>query len=361
MRASVAIGLGLVLLICLPTFAAERMVVVEGFSNVSCPYCSDIKPYMQQILTVEYEGLIVPLEYHTWWPSGSDTFYTFNEAGNEARIYYYAGYEPWIEYLYVPSFRFDGKYIKDPSDVADTTAWNSFVRATLDSLLLIPSPIRIDVEYNQFAPDSDSVFVSFDVVAEDSADYNMKLFLVVNEWRHRAFPHGAFDHVMRELLPDNDGYDLGPMVPGDSLHFEWSYAIDPEYWVDRVVTSIFIQRNGTRKMQQGWRGMPVPDPLAGIEVTDLPGVRLGRNMPNPFSTETTISYNVRSSGRVRLDVFTLTGQLVTTLVDENVGAGSHQVVWDGRDAGGRAVASGVYYYRVHAGDDLAAGKMILLR
>jgi hypothetical protein len=352
----------LVLAASIPAVAADRMVVVEQFTNTGCPYCAPIKPYMDLILTEEYEGLIVPITYHSWWPASDDTFYLWNTAGNEARFSYYAGVAPWGSYYYVPSFRFDGKYILDPGDVPDTTAWSNFVRNTLDSLLAIPSPIRIGVKLNEFSPDSDSVYVDFDVIAEDALPFNMTLYMVVNEWRHRdPYPIGPYDHAFREFVPSNSGYALGPMVPGDSLHFEWNYAVDPEYRVDRVVTNIFIQRTGTRKIQQGWRALPDPSSGAGVEVADLGGLRLGRNVPNPFSTATDISYSVRSGGRVRVEVYTLTGRLVRTLVDQSQAAGSHKVKWDGKDNDGRDAASGVYYYRVEADKDAEAGKMILLR
>ncbi len=362
MRIRFALVWGLILLTAVPALAVQRMVVVEQFANTGCPYCEDVEPFMIQILTEEYDGLIVPIMYHGWWPSGTDTFYLYNTAGNEARFSYYSGTPPWGSSLYVPSFRFDGKYIKDPSDVADTTAWSNFVRSTLNSLLAIPSLIRIDVEHNYITPDSDSVYVSFDVVAEEDANFNMTLYMVVNEWRHRyPFPVGPYDHAFRKFVPGNSGYSIGPMLQGDSLHFEWDYAVDPEYRADRVVTNIFIQRNGTRKIQQGWRGLPEPASDAGVDVADVSGVRLGRNVPNPFSTETTICYNVSSKGKISLEVYTLTGRLVRTLVDRNVGAGPHQVTWDGKDSSGRDVGSGVYYYRIDVEDDTQAGKMILLR
>ena len=362
MRVRLVLVIGLLLLVSIPATAAERMVVVEQFTNSGCPYCADIKAFMEQILTVEYEGLIVPIAYHGWWPYSADAFYLFNTAGNEARFAYYGGSPPWSTSYYVPSFRFDGKYIKDPSDVADTTAWNNFIRGTIDSLLAIPSVLRIDVEHNYITPDSDSVYVSFDVVAEEDADFNMTLYLAVNEWRHRySIPVGRHDHTFREFIPGNTVYALSPMVQGDSLHFDWSYAVDPEYRADRVVTNIFVQRNGTKKIQQGWRAQPDPAPAAEVEVADISGIRLGRNAPNPFSTETTISYSVRSKGRVRMEVYTLTGRLVRTLIDSSVDVGAHQVTWDGKDNRGRDVGSGVYYYRAWLEDDTLAGKMILLR
>jgi len=354
--------LGLILLTAMPAAAVQRMVVVEQFTNAGCPYCADVKPYMQQILTEEYDGLIVPIMYHGWWPSSTDTFYLYNTAGNEARFSYYSGSPPWGSSLYVPSFRFDGKYILDPSDVPDTTVWNGFVRNTLDSLLAIPSPIRIAVQHNYITADSDSVYVSFDVIAEEDANFNMTLYMVVNEWRHRyPIPVGPHDHAFRQFVPDNNAYALGSMLQGDSLHFEWDYAVDPEYRADRVVTNIFIQRNGTKKIQQGWRALPEPASNSGVDVADVSGMRLGRNVPNPFSTETAISYNMRSPGKVRLEVYTLTGRLVRTLVDRSVDAGSHRATWDGKDGRGRDVGSGVYYYRIDIEKDTQAGKMILLR
>lgn len=362
MRVIVGLVLALVLMASVPAMAVQRTVVVEHFTNSGCPYCGDIKAFMEQILTVEYEGLIVPIAYHGWWPYSGDSFYQYNTAGNEARYSYYAGIPPWSTSYYVPSFRFDGKYIKDPSDVADSTAWNNFIRGTIDSLLAIPSPIRIDVKHNYITPDSDSVYVDFDVVAEEDAAFNMTLYMVVNEWRHRyPIPVGRHDHAFREFIPGSSGQAVDPMVQGDSLHFEWSYAVDPEYRADRVVTNILIQRSGTKKIQQGWRGLPDPASEAGLDVADVTGIRLGRNIPNPFSTETTISYNLGSPGMVRLEVYTLTGRLVRTLVDRSVAGGSHQVIWDGKDERGREVGSGVYYYRLDARDNTRAGKMILLR
>jgi flagellar hook assembly protein FlgD len=70
---------------------------------------------------------------------------------------------------------------------------------------------------------------------------------------------------------------------------------------------------------------------------------------------------VDSTGEVLLEVYTLTGRRVATLVNGSIGAGSHQVTWDGKDSSGRDVASGVYYYRVYAEEGSQAGKMILLR
>ena len=90
---------------------------------------------------------------------------------------------------------------------------------------------------------------------------------------------------------------------------------------------------------------------------------LAQNVPNPFNPSTTISYNVPegSTVRVRLEIFNLRGQLVRTLVDELREAGAYSVVWDGKDRTGRDVSSGVYFYRLRAGDFIQTRKMVLLK
>ncbi len=89
--------------------------------------------------------------------------------------------------------------------------------------------------------------------------------------------------------------------------------------------------------------------------------RLAGNAPNPFNPQTVIAYDLARTGPVRLDIFDLRGRLVRRLVDESVAAGRHQVRWDGRDGGGREMASGVYLCRLHAGSAPQLHKMTLVR
>ena len=88
---------------------------------------------------------------------------------------------------------------------------------------------------------------------------------------------------------------------------------------------------------------------------------LEQNIPNPFNPTTTIRYTLREPARVAIVVFNAAGQMVRRL-DEGVrSAGSHGVEWNGRDAGGKGVASGVYFYRLEGVPGVPARKMILLK
>ncbi len=65
--------------------------------------------------------------------------------------------------------------------------------------------------------------------------------------------------------------------------------------------------------------------------------------------------------RVELKIFNILGQEVATLVDDVRSAGAYQILWDGKNAGGLSVASGVYVYQIKAGGFTDAKKMVLLR
>ncbi len=88
--------------------------------------------------------------------------------------------------------------------------------------------------------------------------------------------------------------------------------------------------------------------------------RLNQNYPNPFNPGTVVSYQLARDVPVRLDIFNSVGQRVRTLVDAWQAAGSYAVAWDGRDDSGASLASGVYIYRLIAGDFSASRKMVLI-
>lgn len=86
---------------------------------------------------------------------------------------------------------------------------------------------------------------------------------------------------------------------------------------------------------------------------------LRQNYPNPFNAGTVISFDLPEAADVLLEVVNVTGQLVHE-VNRHFTAGSHEIAWDAT-TGGRAVASGVYYYRITAGEFTATRKMVLLK
>jgi hypothetical protein len=85
------------------------------------------------------------------------------------------------------------------------------------------------------------------------------------------------------------------------------------------------------------------------------------NYPNPFNPTTTICFNIPKSSNVNLAVYNIRGQIVRQLADENMPLGQHKVVWDGKDGGGKACGSGVYFYRLSTSEISVTKKMLLLK
>ncbi len=107
---------------------------------------------------------------------------------------------------------------------------------------------------------------------------------------------------------------------------------------------------------------PSPSSIPQIAVGDeLPVARLLGNYPNPFNPRTVISFSLPREQHVNLDVFTVDGRRVTTLVAGSRDAGTHEVTWDGADHTGRAQPSGTYVYVMRAGEAREAGRMTLVR
>ncbi|MFQ5638273.1 MAG: FlgD immunoglobulin-like domain containing protein, partial [bacterium] len=88
---------------------------------------------------------------------------------------------------------------------------------------------------------------------------------------------------------------------------------------------------------------------------------LSQNYPNPFNPETTIRFQLPKTGLAALKVYDILGREIRVLVNRDLTAGSHSVLWDGRDRSGSPVASGVYFYEMRAGDFREAKRMSLIR
>ena len=98
------------------------------------------------------------------------------------------------------------------------------------------------------------------------------------------------------------------------------------------------------------------------ELTDIPDVTaLHLNFPNPFNPSTTILFDKANDGYVTIEIYNIRGQKIITLLDDVVKAGKHRIEWNGTDALGRNVASGVYFYRMKTEEYVAIRRMLLMK
>ena len=88
---------------------------------------------------------------------------------------------------------------------------------------------------------------------------------------------------------------------------------------------------------------------------------LGDAYPNPFNPQTSVEFAVPSDGFVKIEIFNSVGQVVGSIVDQDLSAGAYTATWDAIDASGNQLSSGVYFYRMEAGEFTATRSMTLLK
>ena len=98
--------------------------------------------------------------------------------------------------------------------------------------------------------------------------------------------------------------------------------------------------------------------------TERPQITLYQNYPNPFNPSTTIDFYVDSSlntTHVNLSIYNIRGQLINTLINQNMINGKHSVVWEGFDSNNKPVSSGVYLYRLYVNGNIETRRMVLMK
>ena len=106
-------------------------------------------------------------------------------------------------------------------------------------------------------------------------------------------------------------------------------------------------------------------PLCGTSTSSPPAsaklVTLDPPHPNPFNPSTTLSFHLARAGQVKLQIFDADGRTVTTLVDEFMDSGRHELRWAGRDQNGRPVVSGVYFAQLRMADRSQTQRLVLVQ
>jgi tetratricopeptide (TPR) repeat protein len=106
--------------------------------------------------------------------------------------------------------------------------------------------------------------------------------------------------------------------------------------------------------------------ISQLYVTDgssntAPQLKLLGNYPNPFNPTTTIRFQMKTDSNVKIEIYNIKGQKVSTILNENRLAGLNSVVWNGKDSRNASVASGVYFYRIECDGSKKTAKMLLLK
>lgn len=170
---------------------------------------------------------------------------------------------------------------------------------------------------------------------------------------YRSWRGGPNDEAPENII--SSWTYTGPHIPRPEqprVHLNlWQYDDHPATEQEVIFTDFTF-------VPEGWTS--VPEEPEEPQLSDRPA-RLFPARPNPFNPTTTIGYALRQDADVTMDVFDVAGRRVRRLVNGFFPAGDHEAVWDGLDDRGRSVASGVYLYRLQAGDAEETGRMVLIK
>jgi hypothetical protein len=187
--------------------------------------------------------------------------------------------------------------------------------------------------------------------------------------------NGGYDVILYALTPNDPDLmsrtrvDFASPDPTE-VGGAWSGVHESKVSYARFTVSV---TDGTIGLHSGLWGTLVQSGLNGIQllphsamdaaIRSLGRERLGIRAiaPTPFATSTEVSFEVPSAANVTLSIWDVAGRRIVTVLDAPLGPGMHRASWDGRDAAGRWLPSGVYFCRVAAGAETAYGKMTLAR
>ncbi len=181
----------------------------------------------------------------------------------------------------------------------------------------------------------------------------------------------AYFYMSTRYFGEDGSWPGSPMTDGSQL-LPWAEALLLEWSAADPVSTKEIDRNEAVYAIQGNRNPYIDRPdfvvkvfqpeLSAAPLPVLPdAVVLHQNVPNPFNPSTVIRYDLASPSRVELQIYDLAGHLVQTLRSGDEAAGRHEVSWQGRDASGRSLATGVYFYRLRAGNEVETRRMVLTK
>ena len=189
------------------------------------------------------------------------------------------------------------------------------------------------------------------------------------EYRTQTLAPGIYD--IYGWWPSNSGYSYSTRFAinsgGNEILIDKTQRTNGGQW--NFLSEATLNSNGTIsiKMSNNTTGVVAADafrilfrgPVSAVEDEISPkDFILYQNYPNPFNAQTTIRFSLNNPSKVQLKIFNSVGELVETLVDQELGSGTHEVIFDTQK---NNLASGIYIYHLRVNDKIATKKLMLLK
>lgn len=196
-------------------------------------------------------------------------------------------------------------------------------------------PIFTEPGYNMHTPDEIGID---DFQAKRSPDEMYRTTPLKGLWTRMK---GGFYHDGRFAA-------LEDVIDHYNSHFNLSLSSDEKTDLVEYLKSLGDQEVVTS----------ISDKSSGINPVNY---NLYQNYPNPFNPGTTIKYDLKKNENVVLDIYSISGERVARLVDQQQNSGTHEIRWNGRNDNGSLVSSGIYFYRLRIGNQYLTKKMMMLK
>ncbi|MFI5144093.1 MAG: T9SS type A sorting domain-containing protein [Ignavibacteria bacterium] len=324
---------------------ASRKVLFEGFTNCCCGPCATYGPILDAFVA-SHPSTIVCLKYHTHGPGPDPMFWCDSVAIRYRYTQYYS-------ILYVPTCKIDG-VIQQDSPYSTESFTNYF-----NQRMAVSTPLNVFVNDVRVAGDSIKATVILNLSSDlPAGDYKLRV-MAIERLIHYTSPPGTngesdFAYCYRKSFPDVNGV-AAPTTAG-TYTYTYTYKRLPE-WVDTsVITVAFVQNDVNTEIINSGQGHYNPLGIHGKIPVITENYALSQNYPNPFNPETNIKFSIPGSGNVTLKIYDILGNLVYTLVNGYLDAGSYNYEFSGAN-----ISSGIYYYKLTAGNFSETRKMILTK
>ncbi len=161
-----------------------------------------------------------------------------------------------------------------------------------------------------------------------------------------------------DVTEEDGSYSIDNISPGS-----YTIVVDQEGYTPSNSPTVTVDETNGFSSSGNDVGISGDPPLDVIDNRgEMPqAFTLGQNYPNPFNPTTEIRFDVVVASQVTIKIYNVMGQEIAKLADQQMQPGNYNVKWDGRDIHGNAVSSGVYYYRMQAGNFSEIKKMILMK
>jgi hypothetical protein len=274
----------------------------------------------------------------------SSDYVTYNDA-----LYYGTHTQP--DYMIINSvkwvFNYDEYDRKSTIDVyQDYGTWEhiGYYDVTYISNVPFPTPLDFTLSYNTTVQEMRTLFDT--TFPFDQIIYHPDSGAVQNlNWVCTVGDNVTFTKTIGE--PNSTQYDS----------YVYKCAIDGKFY-EYHRNHIYYNETSSRDDYYTWISETVPV-LDDYQPT--PAITLEQNIPNPFTTNTTIKYKLSEPGAVTLNIYNIKGQLIKKLEESTKAAGQYSISWNGLNNNGSNVSSGIYLVRMQADNEVRTIKVMLLK